>query len=268
MKKENIFTKNSIPKSPCVIEMSDIDFGQPGELFRTYKHSPCAEIFHRNLKEKAGIEAVATFAYGNLKLFPQIQLYVWVKDSEAAEQILKNTPYQSCRSDHPLFRTVMECLFDALQEEGNQAFADISELWEKQQLNDANGENQIYVSITLLSYIRCYTDDLLGAAADAVSQAFAEHFPSYENLECFAFSLENFSAEGGRLSHNHLYLFMTPQDQERAEDSGDVEKMRKLAYDIVSEKDIYGYITYEDYMPQVTNRRMLTGEQIFHIARG
>ena len=92
---------NNMPKSPCIMAMSNIDFGLPDQLFRSYKHSPCAEKFHRNLKEKAGIEAVATFAYGNLKLYPQIQLYVWVKDSAVTEQILQNTPYQSCSRKHP-----------------------------------------------------------------------------------------------------------------------------------------------------------------------
>lgn len=78
----------NMPKSPRIVEMSDIDFGSPDQLFRLYKHSPCAEIFHRNLKEKAKIEAVATFAYGDLKLHPQMQLYVWVQDSAVARKFL------------------------------------------------------------------------------------------------------------------------------------------------------------------------------------
>lgn len=244
------------------MEMSNIDFGVPGQLFRSYKHSRCAGIFHQKLKEKAGIETVATFAYGNLKLFPQMQLYVWVQDSAVTEQILQNTPYQSCRRDHPLFLSVIDCLLDALQEDDNQALADISALWDMQQTNDVKGEDKIYISITFLSYVRCYTDELFGTTKNKVSEAFTEYFPSYNNLICGSFSLEN-----GPLSHNHLYLFMTPQDQERAETSGDVEKMRKLAYDIIRAEDIYGYIPYEKYIPQITNRRELTTEQIFFVVR-
>ena len=194
------FRKNktdNMPKSPCLVEMSDVDFGSPRQLFCSYKHSPCAEIFHRNLKEKAGIEAVASFAYGDLKLYPAMLLYVWVQDSAAAEQILKNTPYQSCDRDHPLFRTVIECLIDALQEDGNIALADVSDLWKLQRENDARGEDKIYVSVTLLSYRRCYTDDLFGATKNVVSEAFAKHFPTYENLSCHSFSLES-----GPLAHN------------------------------------------------------------------
>lgn len=253
---------NNMLKAPFIMEMSDIDFGASRQLFRSYKHSMCAKLFHQNLKEKAGIEAVATFAYGNLKLFPQMQLYVWVQDSAITEQILQNTPYQSCRRDHPLFQSVVECLLDALQEADSKTLADISALWDMQQTNDAKGEDKIYIGITFLSYIRCYTDELFGITKKSVSQAFTKSFPSYDNLMCGSFSLRN-----GPLAHNHLYLFMTPQDQERAEISGDVEKMRKLAYDIIKPKDIHGYIPYEKYIPQITNRRELTTEQIFFVVR-
>ncbi len=253
---------DNMPKSPCITEMSSIDFGLPGQLFRSYQHSPCAEIFHRNLKEKAGIEAVATFAYGNLKLYPQIQLYVWVQDSAATEQILQNTPYQSCSRNHPLFRSIIECLIDALGEDDNQAFADVSDLWKTQQASDANGKDKIYISVTLRSYLRCYADDVFGATKNEVSEALAEHFPSYEKLTCGSFSLES-----GPLAHNHLYLFFTPNDQKRAEASGDVEKMKKLAYNIIKMKDVLGYISYEAYTPQIANRRQLTSEQLFFIAR-
>lgn len=251
-----------MPKSPCIMEMSNIDFGSPDQLFRPYKHSPCAEIFHRNLKENTGIEAVATFVYGDLKLYPQMQLFVWVQDSAATEQILQNTPYQSCGRNHPLFRTIIECLIDALQENDNQALASVSDLWNMQQVNDANGEDKIYVSVTLLSYLRCYTDDVFGATKNEVSEAFAEHFPSYEKLACGSYSLES-----GPLAHNHLYLFFTPEDQKRAEASGDIEKMKRLAYDIIRTKDVHGYISYEAYAPQTANRRQLTSEQLFFIAR-
>ncbi len=253
---------DNMQKSPCVVEMSNIDFGLPGQLFCSYKHSPCAEIFHRNLKEKAGIEAVATFAYGDLKLYPQMQLYVWVQDSAVTEQILQNTSYHSCGRNHPLFPTIIECLIDALQEDGNQVLASVSDLWNMQQVNDANGEEKIYVSITLRSYLRCYTDDVFGTTENEVSEAFAEHFPSYEKLTCGSYSLES-----GPLAHNHLYLFFTPEDQKRAEASGDIEKMRKLAYDIIKAKDVLGYISYETYAPQITNRSELTSEQLFFIAR-
>lgn len=247
---------------PCVVEMSDIDFGMPRQLFCRYKHSPCAEIFNHNLKERAGIEAVATYVAGDLKLYPQMQIYVWVKDSAVTEQILQNTPYQSCSRKHPLFRTIIECLTDALQEDDNNALADVSDLWRMQQENDVNGEEKIYVSVTLLSYLRCYTDQVFDATSNEISQIFAEHFPSYETISCSALSLEN-----GPLAHNHLYLFFTPKDQERAEASGDIEKMKRLAYDIIRKKDVLDYISYETYVPQITNRRKLTSEQIFFIAR-
>ncbi len=259
--KKCLVTGNPL-KSPCIMKMSNINFGLPDQLFRSYKHSRCAEIFHQKLKEKAGIEAVATFAYGDLKLFSQMQLFVWVQDSAAAEQILQNTPYQSCRRDHPLFQTVIDCLLHALQEDDNQALTDISGLWDMQQLSDANGEDKIYISMTFLSYVRCYIDELLGATKEKVSQVFSEHFPSYDRLMCGSFSLEP-----GPLAHNHLYLFMTPQDQKRAETSGDIEKMRKLAYDVIRAEDVYGHIPYEMYTPQITNRRELTSDQIFFIVR-
>ena len=244
------------------MELSDINFGHPAALFCSYKHSPCAEIFHRNLKEKAGIEAVASFAYGDLKLYPQMQLYVWVQDSSATEQILQNTPYQSCSRNHPLFQTVIECLIDALVEDKNRMLASVFDLWNLQQINDANGEDKIYVSVTLLSYLRCYTDELFGASKMEITSAFAKHFPSYEKLTCNAFSLAS-----GPHAHNHLYLFFTPEDQKRAEVSGDIEKMKRLAYDIIKTKDVLGYISYEAYAPQITNLRKLTSEQIFFIAR-
>lgn len=253
---------NNMPKSPRVVEMSNINFGMPGQLFCSYKHSPCAEKFHRKLKEKAGIEAVASFAYGDLKLYPQMQLYVWVQDSEATEQILQNTPYQSCSRNHPLFQTIIECLIDALVEDKNRMLASVFDLWNLQQINDANGEDKIYVSVTLLSYLRCYTDDVLGATKNEVSEIISEHFPYYEKLTCGSFSLES-----GPLAHNHLYLFFTPEDQKRAEVSGDIEKMKQLAYDIIRTKDVHGYIAYEAYAPQIVNRRQLTSEQLFLIAR-
>ena len=251
-----------MPKSPCILEMSNIDFGLPNQLFRLYKHSPCAEKFHRKLKEKAGIEAVASFAYGDLKLYPQMQLYVWVQDSATTEQILQNAPYQSCSRNHPLFQTIIECLIDALGEDGNKVLASVSDLWNMQQISDANGEDKIYVSVTLLSYLRCYKDDVFGATKNEISKAFAEHFPSYEKLTCGSFSLES-----GPLAHNHLYLFFTPEDQKRAESSGDIEKMKRLSYDIIRTKDVHGYISYESYAPQIVNHRQLTSEQLFLIAR-
>ena len=253
---------NNISESPCVVEMSDINFGMPGQLFCSYKHSPCAEIFHQNLKEKAEIEAVATFVYGDLNLYPQMQLFLWVQDSDVTEQILKNTPYQSCNRNHPLFKTIIECLIDALGKDNNQVLASVSDLWNMQQMNDARGEDKIYFSVTILSYLRCYADELFGTTKNEVSEAFAEHFPSYEKLTCGSFSLES-----GPLTHNHLYLFFTPEDQERAEVSGDIERMRQLAYDIIKAKDVNGYISYETYTPQITNRRKLTSEQLFFIAR-
>lgn len=249
-------------KSPFIVELTDIDFGAPRQLLRSFKHSRSAEKFHRNLKEKADIEAVATFAYGNLEFYPQMQLYVWVQDSAVTEQILKNTSSQSCNRRHPLFRTVIECLINALREEGNNALAGVSDLWRMQQENDENGEDQIYVSVTLLSYLRCYADEVFGATSSEISQIFANHFPSYEKLTCNAFSLES-----GPLAHNHLYLFFTPNDQKRAEDSGDIEKMKSLAYDIIRTKDALGFISYENYAPQITSRRHLTSEQLFFIAK-
>lgn len=251
-----------IPKAPRVMEMSNINFGLPDALFRSYQHSPCAEKFHRYLNEKTGIETVATFAYGSLDDFPQMQLYIWVKDSDVTEQILHNTPYQSCRREHPLFCSIMDCLLCALRDDNNRVLSDVSSLWNMQQIADASGENKIYVTITILSYLRCYTDELLGATKEAVSLAFAEHFPSYERLMCGSYSLE-----GGPLAHNHLYLFLTPEDQEKAKLSGDIEKMREMAYNIIKEKDIYGYLPFEMYAPEITNRRVLTSEQIFVIAR-
>lgn len=248
--------------APCVVEMSDIDFGTTELMFRKYKHSPCAEKFHHNLKEKVGIQAVATYVGGDLKLYPQIQLYVWVKDSAVTEQILQNTPYQSCSRKHPLFQAIVECLIDALQDDNNAALVKISNLWEMQQKNDSNGEDKIYVSVMLLSYLRCYTDQVFGTTSNEISQMFTEHFPSYPNLMCSALSLES-----GPLAHNHLYLFFTPKDQERAETSGDIEKMKRLAYDAIRAKDVLGYISYEAYAPQITNRRKLTSDQIFFIAR-
>lgn len=101
---------------------------------------------------------------------------------------------------------------------------------------------------------------MLGTTKEQISQAFAAQFPSYDKLMCGSFSLES-----GPLAHNHLYLFMTPQDQERAKASGDIEK---LAYDIVKAKDIFGYIPYEKYDPQIKSRRELTTEQIFFVDRG
>ena len=181
---------DNMPKSPCILEMSSIDFGAADQLFCSYKHSPCAEKFHRKLKEKAGIETVASFAYGDLKLYPQMQLYVWVQDSAATEQILQNAPYQSCSRNHPLFSTIIECLIDALGEDSNQVLASVSDLWNMQQISDASGEDKIYVSVTLLSYLRCYKDDVFGATKNEISKAFAEHFPSYEKLTCGSFSLE------------------------------------------------------------------------------
>ncbi len=250
------------PKVPCIMEMSNIDFGSPSQLFQPYQHAPCAEKFHRYLKEKTGIDAVATFAYGSLAVFPQMQLYLWVMDSVVTEQILQNTPHCPCRRDHPLFRLIIGCLLDALREDGNKALADVSKLWDMQQTNDAGGEKQIYVSITLLSYLRCYTDDLFGATKDAVTHTLTEQFPTYERFLCGAYSLES-----GPLAHNHLYLFMTPQDQEKATASGDIEKMRKLAYDIIRARDVHGYVPYEVYTPQIANRRELTSDQIFFIVR-
>lgn len=254
--------KASIPKAPCVMEMSDIDFGWPGELFRSYHHSPCAQKFHSYLKEKAGIEAVATFAYGNLDMFPQMQLYIYVNDSAVTEQILKNTPHQSCPRHHPLFQTIMDCLLKALCENDHQTLETVSSLWTRQQVNDASGEERIYVSITLRSYLRCYMDELFGATRDEISQVLAECFPQYKHFMCSAYSLE-----AGPLAHNHLYLFMTPEDLEKAKASGDIEKMRRMAYDIIHPKDVFGYVPYDIYSPQIASRRELTTEQLFFIAR-
>lgn len=114
--------------APCIMEMSDINLESPDRLFRSYKHSRCADILHQKLKAKTGIEAVATFAYGDLTVFPQMQLYVWVQDSAVAEPILQNTPYKSCSRTRPLFRSVMECLLDALQEDDNRALAEVAAL--------------------------------------------------------------------------------------------------------------------------------------------
>lgn len=252
----------SILKAPCIMEMSNIDFGLPGQLFRSYQHSPCAQKFHCYLKERVGIEAVTTFAYGNLDIFPQMQLYLWVKDSAVTEQILQSTPYQPCRRDHPLFQSIMDCLLDALHEEDTQAFKDISSLWNMQQTNDTNEQNRIYVSITLLSYLRCYMDDLFGTTRDEVSQVLTKCFPIYEHFVCGAYSLEV-----DPLAHNHLYLFLTPEDQEKAKASGDIEKMRKIAYEIIHKKDLLGHVPYDLYSPQIANRRELTAEQLFFIVR-
>ena len=253
---------DNIIKSPCIVELSDINFGHPTALFCSYKHSPCAEIFHRNLKEKAGIEVVASFAYGDIKLYPAIELFLWVQDSDATEQILKNTPYQHFTRTNPLVKAIIECLIDALEEDKNQTLSSICDLWRMQQENDSIGEDKIYVSVTLLSYWRSYTDELFGATKMEITSAFAKHFPSYEKLTCNAFSLAS-----GPHAHNHLYLFFTPEDQKRAEASGYIEKMKRLAYDIIKTKDIHEYVSYESYAPHFTNRRQLTREQLFFIAK-
>ena len=254
--------KAYIHKEPCIVEMSNIAFGSRGQLFQSYQHSLCAQKFHRYLKERAGIEAVATFAYGNLDMFPQMQLYLWVKDSAVTEQILQSTPYQPCHRDHLLFQSIMDCLLDALRETDIQAFKNVSSLWKMHQTSDAREQNRIYVSITLLSYLRCYMDDLFGATREDVSRALAESFPTYEHFMCGAYSLEVDS-----LAHKHLYLFMTPEDREKAEKSGDIEKMRRIAYQIVHKRDLLGLVPYDMYMPQIANRRELTSEQLFFIGR-
>ena len=262
MREKKILEAVPPPKAPCLMEMSDINFGSPDQMFQSYHHSSCAERFHQYLTERTEIEAVATFAYGNLDVFPQMQLYLWVKDSAVTEQILQNTPHKSCRRDHPLFHTTMACLLDALQEDKNKAFSDVSNLWKRQQASDASGEGSIYVGMTILSHLRCYIDDLFGASRDEISQALAKNFPTYEGLICCAHSLAD-----GPLAHNHLYLFSTPQDQEKAKSSGDIEKMRRLAFDILHTKDVRGYVSYASYAPQIANRRELTSEQIFYAVR-
>ena len=249
-------------KAPCFFEMTNMDLMSPNVLFQSHQHSRCAEKFHQFLKERTGIEAVGSFAYGNLATFPQMQLFLWVRDSEITEQILHNTPCQPCCRENPLFPTIMDCLLDALREDGNGALADVEKLWNKQKNSDANGEKQIYVSATVYSYRRCYTDNLLGATAEKITQGLNERFPSYERLLCCAYSLE---VDG--LAHNHLFLFLTPEDEQRARASGDTEQMRKLAYDIIHPRDIFGYVTYEAYAPQIANRRMLSSEQIFFAVR-
>ena len=244
------------------MEMSNIEFGSPDQMFHSYQHSSCAKKFHEYLKQKTGIEVVATFAYGNLEVFPQMQLYLWVRDTFASEQILQNFSCQSCHHDHPLFQSIMECLIEALRQDRNAALADVLNLLKMQQTDDASGQKQIYIQIELRSYLRCYTDDLLGATRDAVSQILTKNFPNYEHLQCCAYSMQN-----GSLAHNHLYLFQTPQDKEKASNSGDIEKMRKLAYDIIRAKDVHGYVSYDTYVPQIVSRRELSSEQLFYIVR-
>jgi len=249
---------------PRVVEMSDINYEFPDYLFHTYHHSSCSELFHRSLKEQLGIEAVASFAYGNIKKYPQIILKLWVKDSEVTDTILKNTPYKSVVSTgEPLYCSIVECFINALHEDNNPSEKKVSELWEKQKASAACGESQIYVGIDVFSYLRCYIDALMGRTADAVGQAFKKNFASYERLECYSLSLN-----GGPIAHNHLYLFLSPQEKENAIVSGDAEKMRMMAYEIISVYDIFDLLPFERYNPQIESRRALTSEQIYHISRG
>ncbi len=189
--------------------MSNIDFGWPGQLSRSYQLLPCALKIYCYLKERVGIEAFAMFAYGNLDMFPQMQLYLWVKDSAVTEQILQSTPYQPCRRDHPVFQAIMDCLLDALREEDIQAFKDVSSLWNMQQTDDTSEQNRIYVCITPLSYLRCYMDDLFGATRDEVSQVLAECFPMYEHFICGAIPWRSIQW------HTIIYVFFDSQGSEK-----------------------------------------------------
>ncbi len=250
-------------RAPHIVEMSDIDPESPDRLFHTYSHSRCAEIFHRRLKEVTGIDAIASFVYGNAESVSQIILKIWVKDSPASETLLNNSPYRNyCDSSAPLFRSIINCLLFALSEDNNPAMSVVCALWDKQQACDAGGEKRIFFGIDVFSYLRCYLDELMGRTKADITRAFGERFPDYLDLECCSFSLK-----AGPTAHDHLYLFLTPDDMDRAMTSGDAEEMRKTAYDIISGYDVFGLLSYGNYVPQIESRRALTSEQLFFIAR-
>ena len=250
-------------RSHQLFEMSNIDLDSHNRLFQSFQHSHCAALFHSRLKETTEIDAVATYAYGNLALASQMVLKIWVKDSLITEAILKNMPYQSFfDSTEPLFQSIIESLLFALKEDNNQMFSNVSALWEKQKESDGLGEKRIYVGIELYSYLRCYIDELLSKTKTPVTHAIKDLFPDYEQFECYAFSLKS-----GPIAHNHLFLFLTPQDKDKAIKSGDFEKMRKTAYSIITKNDVFGYISYEDYNPQIESKRFLSSKQIFFINR-
>lgn len=226
-----------------------------------------ADIFHKKVKEKLGISCVSSILRG---LFNDTHtfgtLYISVDDNEASEKVLNHKTYKHIRCDSDFFHTVIDLLLESLKEENPSAYSIVSTLYNMEKTRyEAGTYGTVYLSIDFGSFSRTLMNEIYGSSSVEIDTMFKNQFPQYQHLTCCCYSLSEYDTFA-----DHLFLFFTPSDLEKARSSGDLEKMIKESYAIVEKNDHLGLFTEDIYRSklQVDSRRNFTKDDLFCMLRG
>ena len=255
--------KISTASRPCFKEMTDI-LGNIPEFYEDgIKNSECAVLFHKYLLNECDINAKGSYLYGTPDS-EQLQINIWANDNDTSSKLLNGTRYQAIRPSNECFYAIIECLCKALEQHDQKCYNMVTELKEMQKKRDSGEAPKEIPSlhITLFSLAGIYKANLFCRTAKKATDTLRREFPEYKRLDCFP----TYALDDG-INTGHEFLFFTPEDEKKAVERGDVEKMTKITYDIVCQYDELRAISKEYYHPKTSNYRMYTREELFTIAR-
>jgi hypothetical protein len=248
---------------PCPIVMTDICVNIPEFYEDGIKNSECAVLFHKYLLDECGISAKGSYLYGP-QVSGQLQIRIWADDNDTSSKLLNGTTYRVIRPSNECFYPIIDCLRKALEQHDQKCYNMVTELKEMQKKRDSGEAPKEIPSlhITLFSLSGIYKANLFGRTAQKATDTLRREFPEYKRLECFP----TYALYDG-IDSCHEFLFFTPEDEKKAIECGDVEKMTEITYDIVCQYDELRAISKEDYHPKTSNHRMYTRDELFTIAR-
>lgn len=237
-------------------------------LYRGAIHnSKEAELFHQKMKVKSGIICKASILRGICDdTHMSACLDIMIEDNEISDNILEHKSYKYIYCDNEFFHVTIGALLDALKETNKDAYSILSKLYAEEKLRYASGKlGTVHLSIAASSFSRTFMNEIYGESSIRINKMFDEKFSQYKNLECCCYSISEYDTFA-----DHLFLFFTPDDLEKAKSSGDLDKMISEAYAIVKETDTIGLFTEELYRAklQIDSRRNFTQSELFYILRG
>jgi len=244
--KEYVFPLTSFP----------IDSWEPLSKDGVIIQSRVAIKFHELLREKIGLLCDASFAYGGTKINA---LFLLVNDNDISEEILQHKTHVDIYPQEKYFDSIVQMLYLALKEVEPKIYEKIKDSL----YSNGKVSNSMWISIKSLDRLRM--NYVYSKSAIPIEAMFKEKFPQYQHLICCCYSLSEYDTFA-----DHLFLFFTPSDLEKARSNGDLEKMIEEAYTIVKKNDHLGLFTEEIYRSklQVNSRRNFTKDDLFCMLRG
>ena len=209
-------------------------------------NSDCANYFHLRLKEKTGINVLAS-RVSAIEL--QISIYLWIDYNESSERFMRGRLYHhmSAQTDNEIMNDILSCL------------KDVAEKY-KFKLPKVRIGNNIYLppplSITVISLPLTIKIDILWDSAQEITKMLKEQYPEY-NVVCIIGT-----EKWDHSDDNHMFLFLKSHEIDKARDNGDLESIKEKSFEIIKKYDTAHMITRENYRPFIKSRDKYSSEKL------